>query len=162
MITASELAGYFAAHAVWSLSESDTFTPMFVFTTEHGERRMERLIAPEAKGAVTAGREKLERNEVDANDGALLFDGRITTETGKLDAVIIEMRSYGFPWAKATIAVPYTPHTSDRFRVHRPKLLLWHDCGDFDLHAAFEAFFRGSQEHERGATIWNAHLDQSK
>jgi hypothetical protein len=33
MITAFELAGHFAAHTVWSLSDSDTFNPIFACTT---------------------------------------------------------------------------------------------------------------------------------
>jgi hypothetical protein len=92
----------------------------------------------------------------------LAYDGRITIESGKLDAIILEMRSYGFPWAKAAFAVPYTPGSSGRFRVHKPKLVEWHECDDFDMDAAFEAFYRGVDSHEKGAAVWNAAMDQSK
>ena len=162
MITASELAGYFAAHAVWSLADADMFTPMLAYTTEHGERKMERLVAPTEELAVEFGRKKLADDPMDANDAVLLFDGRLTTDSGKLDAIIIEMRCYGFPWAEATIGVPYTPRSAGRFLVHRPKLLRWHDCDDFDLDAAFESFFRGVDSHAEGAKVWNDALDQSK
>ena len=46
------------------------------------------------------------------------------------------------------LAVPYTPRTSGRFAVHKPKLVEWHKCDDFDMDAAFEAFFRGVDSHE--------------
>ena len=162
MITASELAGFFAAHAVWSLSGADTFDPIFAYTTEDGKRHMERVIGMTTESAVGYGRQKLAAGDNDPNDAVLLFDGRITTDAGKLDAIIIEMRCYGFPGAEATIAVPYTPKASGRFLVHRPKLLVWKDCDDFDLDAAFEAFFRGVDAHQQGGKIWNDHLDQSK
>gem|GEM_PF-4968397 len=38
MITASELAGFLAGHAIWCLSDADGLMPMVAFTTEGGER----------------------------------------------------------------------------------------------------------------------------
>jgi hypothetical protein len=162
MITASELAGFIAAHAIWCVSDADGLVPMVAFTTEDGQRKLERLVFDDAGAAVEHGRKRLEDDPLSANDGVLAYDGRITVEGGKLDAIILEMRSYGFPRAKAAIAVPYTPASSGRFRVHRPKLVEWQECDDFDMDAAFEAFFRGVDSHEQGAKVWNTALDQSK
>lgn len=162
MITASELAGFIAAHAIWCVSDADGLVPMVAFTTEDGERKLERLVFDDAGAAVEHGRKRLEDDPFSANDGVLAFDGRIPVEGGKLDAIILELRSYAFPWAKAALAVPYTPASSGRFRVHKPKLVEWHECDDFDMDAAFEAFFRGVDSHEKGSAVWNAALDQSK
>jgi hypothetical protein len=162
MITASELAGFIAAHAIWCVSDADGLVPMVAFTTVDGERKLERLVSDDAGAAVEHGRRRLEDDPFSANDGVLAYDGRITVEGGKLDAIILDLRSYAFPWAKATIAVPYAPRSSGRFRVHRPKLVEWERCEDFDMDAAFEAFFRGVDSHEQGAKVWNAALDQSK
>jgi hypothetical protein len=162
MITASELAGFVAAHAIWCVSDADGLTPMVAFTTEDGQRKLERLVFDDAGAAVEHGRKRLEDDPFSANHGVLAYDGRITVEGGKLDAVILEMRSYGFPWAKAALAVPYTPVSSGRFAVHKPKLVEWERCEDFDMDAAFEAFFRGVDSHEKGSAVWNAALDQSK
>lgn len=162
MITASELAGFVAAHAIWCVSDADGLIPMVAFTVEDGSRKLERLVHDDAGAAVEDGRRRLEEDPFSANDGVLAFDGRITGEDGKLDAIILEMRSYAFPGAKAALAVPYTPASSGRFRVHKPKLVEWHECDDFDMEAAFEAFFRGVDSHEQGAKVWNAALDQSK
>lgn len=101
MITASELAGFFAAHAIWSVSDGETLIPMLAYTTEGGDRKMERLVGDD------------------------------------LDE-------------------------SPRFRVHKPKLLEWSHCEDFDQRSALDAFFRGVDAHEQGAAGWNAALDQSK
>src|SRR6516164_5654991 len=104
MITASELAGFIAAHALWCVSDADGLIPMVAFTTEDGERTLERLVFDDAGDAIEHGRRRLEEDPLDANDGVLAYDGRITARGGKLDAIILEMRSYGFPSAKATIA----------------------------------------------------------
>lgn len=161
MITASGLAGFIAAHAIWCVSDSDGLIPMLAFNTEDGQRQLERL-AMDAASAVAYGRKRLEEDPFHANDGVLAYDGRIPVETEKLDAIILEMRSYAFPGASAVIAVPYTPASSGKFRVHKPKLLGWEQCDDFDIDAAFEAFFRGVDSHAEGVKVWNAALDQSK
>jgi hypothetical protein len=162
MITASELAGFIAAHAIWCVSDADGLVPMVAFTTEDGERKLERLVFDDAGAAVEHGRKRLDADPFTANDGVMAYDGRIPTEDGKLDAIILEMRCYGFPWAKTSIAVPYTPASSGRFRVHRPKLVEWERCEDFDMDAVFGAFFHGVDSHEQGAKVWAAALDETK
>lgn len=162
MITASELAGFVAAHAIWCVSNADGLIPMLAFTIDDGQRKLERLAFEDAGAAVEHGRQRLEDDPFSATDGVLASDGRITVADGKLDAILLKMRCYGFPWAKATIAVPYTPRSSGRFRVHKPKLVEWHECEDFDLDAAFEAFFQGVAAHEQGAKVWDAALDESR
>lgn len=77
-------------------------------------------------------------------------DGRVTVAGGELGAVVLEMRSYAFPWAKTVPAVPYTPRGSGRFAVHKPKLVEWHECDGFDMDAAFAAFLRGVDSHGAG------------
>src|SRR4051812_30394132 len=156
MITASELAGFIAAHAVWCVSDGDSLVPMVAFTTGEGQRNLERLVHQDAGAAVEHGRQRLEDDPLDADDGVLAYDGRIAVADGKLDAIILEMRSYGFPWAGATVAVPYTPRGSGRFRVREPILVEWHDCEDFDRDAAHQAFFRGVAAHEMGSRVWEA------
>src|SRR3954471_23566993 len=93
MITASELAGFIAAHALWCVSDADGLVPMVAFTTQDGERKLERLVFDDAGAAVEHGRRRLENDPFSANDGVLAYDGRIGVEGGKLDAIILEMRS---------------------------------------------------------------------
>lgn len=161
MITASKLSGFFAAHAIWCVSDGDTLIPMIAYTTGSGERKMERMAHDDIEAAVAAGRDRLQSGELDADDAALIYDGRITLETGKFDAIIIEMQTEFSPQSKATIAVPYSPSTSGAFRVHKPKLLQWDDCDDFDMNWAIESFFEGVAEHAKGNEIWIRCLDES-
>ena len=136
---------------------------MFAYTTAGGERKMERLLVDgELQAGVALGKAKLESNEVDANDAVLLYDGRIRLADEKIDAILIEIRAYFSPGSQAMLAVPYTPRGSGRFRVHKPKLLRWHDCDDFDVNDALLVFFEGVAEHAQGAALWNESLDESK
>jgi hypothetical protein len=163
VITASKLAGFFAAHAIWCVSDGETLTPMLAYTTEDDERKMERLVVNnDLEASVAHGQRKLESNEMDANDAVLVYDGRIPIGNKKVDAIIIEMRAYFSPDSKAVMAVPYTPKQSGTFRVHKPKLLGWTNCDDFDMNAAMQSFFEGVGGHEKGAKVWNDCLDESK
>jgi hypothetical protein len=162
MITASELAGFFAAHAVWSVADGSTLIPILAYNDANGERKMERLAHDDLGAAVEHGKQKLASNEMDATDAVLLYDGRFNLGQEKVDAVIIELRAYFAPEAKSIIGVPYTPRQSGEFRVHTPKLLAWSGCEDFDKNAAFESFFAGVNSHEKGAEVWQRCLDESK
>lgn len=163
MITAFKLAGFFAAHAIWCVSDGETLIPMLAYTTEHEERKMERLVINDDLAASVAfGKEKLLSNKMDANDAVLLYDGRIPIGKEKVDAIIIEMRAYFSPGSEAVMAVPYTPKASGKFRVHKPKLLAWKNCEDFDMNAALESFFEGVDGHVKGAKVWNDCIDESK
>ena len=71
MITASELAGFIAAHAIWCVSETDGLIPMIAFTTEDGQRKLERLVYEDAGTAVEHGRMRLEDDPFSADDGVL-------------------------------------------------------------------------------------------
>jgi hypothetical protein len=135
---------------------------MLAYASLDDERHLERLVGDDAKAVVEHGRQRLEDNPMDADDGVLAYDGRIPHGKNKLDAIILELRSYAFPDAQATIAVPYTPKSSGRFRVHKPQLLQWDECDDFDQMAALNAFFEGVSAHEKGGKVWKKALDASK
>ncbi|WP_158014167.1 hypothetical protein [Sphingomonas sanxanigenens] len=162
MITAFNLAGFLSAHAMWCVSDGEIFTPIFGYTTEAGERRMERLVTESLETAVAMGKDKLTLNEHDANDAVLLYDARIPLNDERFDAIIVEIRSYFSPGSEAVMAIPYRPKgSSDPFRVYKPKLVQWANCEDFDVNAAVQSFFEGVDGHEKGAAVWNEALDQS-
>lgn len=162
MITAFNLAGFLSAHAIWCVSDGDILIPIFGYITDEGEKGMERLVSDDLETSVAAGKKKLASNEHDANDAVLLYDGRIPLNGEKVDAIIVEIRSYFSPESEAVMAVPYLPAgSSGPFRVYRPKLLQWMNCEDFDVNAAVQSFFEGIDAHEKGAAVWNKALDQS-
>jgi hypothetical protein len=163
LITVSRLAGFFAAHAIWCVSDGETLIPILGYTTAADERQMERLLVNDDLAASVAyGKQRLNSNDMDANDAVLLYDGRMPIGGETVDAIIIEMRAYFSPHSEAVMAVPYTPKTSGQFRVHKPKLLVWKNCDDFDMNAAIESFFAGVDGHEKGSRIWADCLDESR
>ena len=162
MITAFNLAGYLSAHAIWCVSDGETLIPIFGYTTDEGKKGMERLVSDDLESSVATGRTKLIANEHDANDAVLLYDGRIPLNGEKVDAIIVEIRSYFSPESEAVMAVPYRPKgASGPFRVYKPKLVQWMNCEDFDINTAVQSFFEGVDAHGAGAAVWNEALDQS-
>ena len=161
MIRAFHLAGFLGAHAIWCVSDGGTLVPMLGYTDQNDKRVLNRLAGPELETSVAHGKVQLASNPMTANDAVLLYDGRITLGQSKIDAIIVEIRAYFSPWSEATIAIPYTPKSTGTFLVHKPKLLLWKDCEDFDMNQALQSFFEGVSTHEKGAQVWNAALDQS-
>ncbi len=99
---------------------------------------------------------------MNADDAVLLYDTRIPIDNTKLDAILIEIKAYFSPQSQFVLAVPYIPKSSGRFLVHRPKVLAWEGCDDFEMNSALEAFFKGVVAHEKGSEIWNNALDESK
>ncbi len=162
MITAAKLAGVFAAHAVWSVSDGEVLIPMLGYIDEEGGRHMERLVIEDLAEAVALGKQKLDDNPMDAHDAVLLYDVRLPLGNEKVDAILVEVRAYFAPDARLTLAIPYTPASSGRFRVHNPKFLEWENCEDFAIEEIGEALFEGVAEHEKGAKIWEESLDESQ
>lgn len=162
MIRAHKMAGYIAAHGIWSVSDGETLIPMYAYESEDGKRVMNRLMSEMLEEAVSLGKQRLDENKEDANDAVLVFDGRITLQEKKYDSLIIEIRSYFSPSSKVTMAIPYTPASNDQsFKVHKPKFLQWENCEGFDLNDCVTAFFDGVDSHEEAAKVWNQHIDQS-
>jgi len=158
----AELAGFFVAHAFWTLSEASTFDPILAYLTEDGKRNMIRLVGYETPQAVALGRDWIVKNTEAATSAVLIFDGRISLEDGKCDAVIAEAQQLSPDAQTFKIAIPYRQHDSaEGFAVHRPKFMSEAPEGT-SLDELAAAFFRGVDEHEKGSAIWNAHLDESR
>lgn len=161
MMIASELAGFCAAHAALNLAQADGFTPMLAYTNEKDERVMERLAGEDAERIVAWGKEKLDSNEMDANDVVFLYGAQITHDAEQTPAIIVEMRAYFMAGAEATIVVPYTPKSSGQFRIHKPFVAVWKECEDFSKDAALALFFKGIGQYKQGAENWRAAWDSS-
>ncbi len=162
MEAVAEQAGFFAAHGIWCITGGEPLIPMLAFERPGGKREMMRLVSDQLEVGVEQGRQWLADNPEGATHAVLVFDAFITLEGGKTDALVIEARQYQPQRAGFTMAVPYrNPDSPQGFAVFRPKFV-----GFEGPEPAFkelgEAFFRGVDTHEKGAAVWNAHLDQSR
>jgi hypothetical protein len=157
------LAGFIAAHSIWSVSDGPTLITMIGSETVDGERTLQRLVTERLEESVMRGREQLSTNPDRVARAVLAFDGYITLPEGKTDAVFLEAREYasGEP-LPFQIAVPYRNAASATgFAVYRPKLLEL-PPGVTNAEPLLTAFWAGVDAHPKAAEIWNAHLDQSR
>src|SRR5580704_9133408 len=120
MFASALLAGFFAAHAVWSVSDGETLVPIYAYIDASGGRHLERLVADTLEGSVDEGRKWLSENSHHAQCAVLIFDGYIPLADSKTDALILEIANYCDPTASVTMAVPYVPQSSKAvFKVYR-------------------------------------------
>jgi hypothetical protein len=158
----AKLAGFFAAHAVWCISDGETLVPLVGFEGSDGSQQMYRFATKYLQDGVSQGKEWLARNPESARRAVLVYDGFITLSSGKTDALIIEAMEFEAARTELMMAVPYRHANSPNgFAVHRLKFLSikGHEQA-FDLLS--EEFFRGVDQHEKGAAVWNANVDQSQ
>jgi hypothetical protein len=161
MEASAELAGFFAAHAIWCVSEGDALTPMLCYVKQDGTKAMRKLEADSPEDAIAGARQWLIDNPDSATRAVLVYDGLINLPSGKTDAVVLEVCSFGDEPRSFGIAVPYRNVEDPRgFAIHRPKFLTFDGSApSFDLLGA--AFFRGVDQHLQGAEVWNARSDES-
>jgi hypothetical protein len=155
----ARLAGFFAAHAIWGLSNGEDLAPLYGFIRHNGLREFTRLTLDTLEAGVTAGRELLSRNEESMLLAVLVYDGYVTLGDARHDAVVIEARRYGNDAEAMEMVVPYRPAGhADGFAVHRPKFVDLARADDRALPLS-EAFFRGVNEHREAAPVWRDHMD---
>jgi hypothetical protein len=162
MEAATELAGFFAAHAVWSVSDGATLIPLVAYETADGKREMMRFVSERVEEGAARGKEWLAKNPIGAARAVLVFDGFITLSGNRMDALIVTIRDYTSVEAEVTMAIPYRPAGDAKgFAVHRPKFLGFKGA-EPDWQKLGEALWVGVDKHEKGAEVWNKHLDQDK
>ncbi len=158
---AVELAGFFAAHAVWCVCEGETLIPILAFRKRDGEQRFQRLEGGQLEDAVARGQQWLADNPERLACAVVAYDGFITLASGKTDALVLEVRAYEPPAGGLCIVVPYRhAGASSKFAVHRPKFLDTPRPAA-EIRALAEAFWRGVGKHEKGSAVWNEHLDET-
>ena len=161
MERAVELAGFFAAHGIWCVSDAEPLTPMLGQELA-GDRSLLRFDAEELENGVAQAQMHLDKNPNQADRAALVYDGYITLSTGRTDALLVVIRSYGDPSATLTMAIPYRSAESPTgFAVHRPKFVDWQGSGEPDYETLGAAFFKGVYSHEKGSAIWSEYGDET-
>ena len=155
----AELGGFFAAHGIWSVSDGEALVPFCAVESHDGARALTRFAADRLEVGVEQARAFFAQPPGHCARAVLVYDGYVTLEWGKTDALIVEARSLGTD-ASFTMLVPYRSGASG-FAVFRPKLVALSPSGTPEIDVAHE-FFAGVESHASAAAVWNAHLDQSK
>ena len=158
-----ELAGFAAAHAVCLIADGDPLVPIGVSQRGSGGARITCLDGGTADEIAAQAGRWLDRNDGAADRAVTVVDGYITIQgESKIDALILDIRSYAPPGTRMKMAVPYRRAVDGaRFAVHRPKFIVAQLDGQ-DANGLGQAFLRGVLGHETGGPLWLAALDQSR
>ena len=159
MQAAVKLAGFFAAHSIWCVCEGETLVPILAVQKRDGTRELRRMENEKLEDGVAEGHSWLKDNPESVPYAVLIYDGFVTLASGKTDALLLEIRDFATQPRSLRMAVPYR-HANDPegFAVHRPKFLAA-DPPHHDFSLLAEAFFQGVDQHKKGSSIWNAHLN---
>ena len=161
--SALELAGFFAAHAVWCVSDGAVLTPIGAREGPGDQRQMNRFVTDPLEEGVAHGKAWLDAGAEGSDAAVLVYDGYVTLSAGKTDSLLLDIRRFGREPAQVLMAIPYrNAGHPDGFAVHRPKFLSQSGLENPDYALLGDAFFKGVDQHEQGAAVWNARLDESQ
>ena len=150
-------AGFFAAHAVWSVCDGETLIPMLVYPSAEGKASMTRLVSDDSRKAVADAKENLSKVVADHGAAVLLYDTFVTLGSWRTDAILIESVAES---GRLVMAVPYRDAKSEQgFAVYRPKFI---ECPQEQAEVLAELFFQGVGAHEKGNAVWSKFIDQSR
>lgn len=157
------LAGYFAAHAIWSVAEGETLVPLLGFSKFAGMREMTRLEGDDPGESVRNAHRWMQENPDDVRCAVLVYDGYVTQPSGeKTDALIIEARQYGDRSGGFAMTVPYRNAAAEGgFLIRRPTVESL-AIPELDVEHLSMDFFRGVNEHRKAAPIWAKHFDPAQ
>ncbi|MFB7719067.1 hypothetical protein [Nocardia sp. NPDC056100] len=159
MYEIAELAGFCAAHGIWSVSDSDVLIPLIGYVHADGTKGMERFLDDDVADSAVAAEERLADSPVGWLRAVLVVDAYLHLDRGRTDALMIKAVEFSLNPRSMRIAVPYRHHsTAEGFAVYRPKFMEAHGFGDSDFDTLGAAFYAGVDSHEKAAAVWNAHL----
>lgn len=150
-------AGFFAAHAVWCVSEGEILIPMLVHRNADGKPSMTRLVSEDSRKVVAEAQARLSEDATRHGAAILLYDSFVTLGSWRTDAILIEIIA---DTARLVMAVPYRNAKSEEgFAVYKPKFI---ECPEQAVQQIAQRFFDGVDSHKKGNAIWTKFIDQSR
>jgi len=156
---ATEMAGFFVAHAVWCVEDGETLVPIVAHPDCEGKRVMLRVESEDSRVSVATAKESVAKLAEAQGAAVLIYDSFVTLGSWRTDSLMVEIQADA---ARMVMAVPYR-NAADAagFAVFRPKFV---SCSEAraDYESLGSAFFRGVDSHQKGSAAWTKHLDQSR
>jgi len=147
------LAGFALGHAVWCVSDHETLIP-FLLSESAGKRQLLRVTAELLEDAVQQAAAQLETNPEDADRAVLVYDGYVTMDDLRSDALIVKALEYGVIGSPVRVYLRYRPgRAGEGFAIYRPTLVI-PTSPDLDRPQMAQWLFAGLADHEQGTAIW--------
>lgn len=162
MIDVMKMAGNHTSLALSIVFKGERLIPTMGFLKQDGGISRQVLMMDSAD-ALSTGNHQLENLEEEHKGGVLIADAMVTLETGKTDALIIDVRFATDPFQKAQLCIPYRNAAHPKgFAVHRLKIMDLNGISNESMEPLANAFFEGLQENKEGSKIWDEHyVDQA-
>jgi hypothetical protein len=161
---AAAMAGFFAAHGVWSVCSGDDMEPLVAYQ-RGDEREARRFVSEDPEQAVDEARAFFETNPEGADRAVLLLEGLLgqgdDPQVPDRDSAVLVVHAieYGPSPRKVTAIVPFRPSTSpEGFGVYPAGFADLEGLDSADLDGVAAAFFGGVGQHEQGSAAWEEHL----
>ena len=149
------MAGNFAAHAIWSVSDGETLIPIVGLLDSEDKQSMKRMVMGSAE-ALSAGEHQLNNLTSEYKGATFIKDGLVTLETGKTDSLIIDIKFSDDSSKKIQFLIPYRNANHEKgFAVHRLKLSEATGFSQDEYDLISDSFFDGLESHPEGGKIWN-------
>lgn len=162
MLDTVKMAGYFTSHAIWSVADGETLIPIVGYLKTDDSQGMERLAMSSAQ-AMAHGNERIENLRDDEIGAAFIADAVVTLDTGKTDALIVDVRFAQDATGKLQFFLPYrNAKHPDGFAIHRLQLTQLEGISQEMVDQLVGAFFDGLEAHEQGGKLWkDKYIDQA-
>jgi hypothetical protein len=156
------MAGFLAAHGILCVSEGGPLIPFVGMEAVDGKRSLERLVTERQEDGVAEGMKQLRKNPWRSVRAILVFDGFVTLEMGRADALIVQAHIYGVKPDSLQVVVPYRSVAHEKhFGVYGQRITQ-REGRTVSEDLLNDAFMQGVRSHMEGAKVWDAHVIQSK
>ncbi|MGA3237193.1 MAG: hypothetical protein ABSG03_12875 [Bryobacteraceae bacterium] len=151
------LGGFTLAHALGSIADVDELLCPLALVERHGKRELLRFEADTQEEAISAGKEHLRANVVDADRWAFAREGLLNLDGSKVDVMAVDLMDKTLPKPIELIQM-YEPFAKrGRFRViGEPTIVIDTVTQDRDVMDQLLPKIReGVQEHGIVAPLWS-------
>lgn len=153
-----KVSGFFAAHAVCSIAEHGTFTPMMAHVGRREERKLERFAGEDFGSWFKQCQSRMHINEMNAKDAVVLYNDELQMRDDFTNAIFVMMCSYSESNSKSKVllAVPYEPNDRNetKLTIFYPEILASENWDESHSDKCLKSFFDGIESHEKGFSIW--------
>lgn len=150
--------GFFAAHGIWQVQDGENVIPL-LSVQKNNVRNFERYEGESYEQALDKAKTAIKKKANDFSYSLLAYDGFITLNDEKHEAIIIEATDSTTPNSTISMAVPYRSAKSELgLAIYKPKVL---SSTTPDLNLFLNDFWKGAESHTKAIEFWDKYSDQS-